>query len=105
MVDKHTGRPRGFGFVYFKDEQGMKDAVRDMHDKVWLLLYAFITRNTTHAGCHADLMTEDIMACHHISSNSARLSCESFVASATTESYNNCWSAAYFFAPPVVVGA
>ncbi len=34
MMDKHTNRPRGFGFVFFKDEGGLKDAIRDMHDKV-----------------------------------------------------------------------
>lgn len=32
MVDKNTGRSRGFGFVLFKDEQGMDDAVRKFHD-------------------------------------------------------------------------
>eukprot|EP00983_Pelagomonas_calceolata_P087333 1156931-Pelagomonas_calceolata.AAC.9 len=34
MMDKHTNRPRGFGFVFFKDEGGLKDAIRDMHEKV-----------------------------------------------------------------------
>mmetsp|Transcript_26138 Transcript_26138/g.70762 ORF Transcript_26138/g.70762 Transcript_26138/m.70762 type:complete len:238 (+) Transcript_26138:46-759(+) len=33
MMDKHTNRPRGFGFVFFKDEGGLKDAIRDMHEK------------------------------------------------------------------------
>lgn len=33
ILDKNTNRPRGFGFVWFKDKLGMEDAVRDMHDK------------------------------------------------------------------------
>jgi len=33
MLDKHTQRPRGFGFVWFKDKLGMEDAIRDMHNK------------------------------------------------------------------------
>lgn len=33
ILDKHTQRPRGFGFVFFKDKLGMEDAIRDMHEK------------------------------------------------------------------------
>jgi hypothetical protein len=36
MLDKITQRPRGFGFVFFKDEGGLKDAIRDMHEKVYM---------------------------------------------------------------------
>lgn len=36
MFDKHSNKPRGFGFVFFKDKQGQEDAIRDMHDKVSL---------------------------------------------------------------------
>mgnify|MGYP006293921415 CR=1 FL=1 len=43
MMDKHTNKPRGFGFVYFKDESALKDAIRDMHEKV-RALSCFITR-------------------------------------------------------------
>lgn len=34
MTEKFTGRPRGFGFVWFKDEAGMKEAIEQMHNKV-----------------------------------------------------------------------
>mmetsp|Transcript_18323 Transcript_18323/g.31358 ORF Transcript_18323/g.31358 Transcript_18323/m.31358 type:complete len:255 (+) Transcript_18323:65-829(+) len=33
MVDKHTGRSRGFGFVYFKDERGQADAIENIHNQ------------------------------------------------------------------------
>jgi RNA recognition motif-containing protein len=33
VLDKHTQRPRGFGFLWFKDKLGMEDAIRDMHNK------------------------------------------------------------------------
>jgi RNA recognition motif-containing protein len=34
MLDKYTQKPRGFGFVFFKDDQGLKDAIEHMHEKV-----------------------------------------------------------------------
>lgn len=33
QVDKMTQRPRGFGFVIFKDRESLQDAVREMHNK------------------------------------------------------------------------
>lgn len=33
QVDKMTQRPRGFGFVIFKDRESLTDAVREMHNK------------------------------------------------------------------------
>jgi hypothetical protein len=33
ILDKHTQKPRGFGFVHFRDVSTMQDAVRDMHEK------------------------------------------------------------------------
>eukprot|EP00798_Chlamydomonas_sp_ICE-L_P028790 gene28790-31978_t len=33
ILDKNTQRPRGFGFVFFKDKLAMEDAIRDMHEK------------------------------------------------------------------------
>ena len=35
MVDKATGKSRGFGFVFFGDEKGMRSAIEALHGTEW----------------------------------------------------------------------
>ena len=61
MVDKATGKSRGFGFVFFGDEKGLRSAIEALHGTEWegrrISVTRAIPQNETAPGTPASVLT------------------------------------------------
>ena len=61
MADKVTGKSRGFGFVYFADEKGLRSAIDGQHGTEWegrrISVTRAIPQNETAPGTPASVLT------------------------------------------------
>lgn len=61
MADKVTGKSRGFGFVYFADEKGLRSAIDALHGTEWegrrISVTRAIPQNETAPGTPASVLT------------------------------------------------
>ena len=60
MADKVTGKSRGFGFVYFADEKGLRSAIDALHGTEWdgrrISVTRAIPQNETAPGTPASVL-------------------------------------------------
>ena len=79
ILDKATARPRGFGFVWFKNKLGMEDACRDMHNKVIVIYEAEEAQRSRHekedAVCRERSHEQIKILSHHVPGNILDLTC------------------------------